>query len=243
MTAENKGKRWTKKDDAALISRWGSLHPSRIAKLLGRTEAACKRRAYLLLGTKRMNRGGYSVRSLAEGTGYHSTQIRKAIKALNIEHRVRQQGQPSESNRTSKRRWGKAWDNRTWLITYDQAERITNWLRDEYETSEAYRMCFLPRGEKLEMWSRKHACCVGCGTTERKHYGKGKCYKCARQPKLARLRYNTKRRKARRLEWWDNTRKLTKCLECGSDRRPHHGKGLCDNCYQKRCYTKARSTW
>jgi hypothetical protein len=224
MKAENKGKRWTKKDDATIVYRWGFMHPSRIAKMLGRTEAACKGRVYLLLGTKRMNRGGYSVRSLSEETGYHYTQIRKAIKALNMEHRVRQQGQPSESGQTSKRRWGKAWDNRTWLITYDQAERITNWLRDEKTP-----------------WSHKHECCIKCGTTKRKHYSKGLCYKCRSEPHLAILREETAARKRERAQWWDNTRKLTRCLECDDNRRPHHAKGLCDNCYQKSCSAKTQA--
>lgn len=28
------------------------------------------------------------------------------------------------------------------------------------------------------MWSRKHACCTQCGTTEKKHYGQGRCRTC-----------------------------------------------------------------
>lgn len=35
------------------------------------------------------------------------------------------------------------------------------------------------------MWSKEYSCCTECGTTERKHYGKGLCYRC----------YNRRKRK------------------------------------------------
>jgi len=33
------------------------------------------------------------------------------------------------------------------------------------------------------MWSRKHEQCRECGTTERKHYGKGLCWRCYNRAK------------------------------------------------------------
>ena len=167
--APRKGARWTKEDDAMLIKKWGIRHPAAIAKILGRTLPATKRRAYIVCGTKKMNRGGYSVRSLSEETGYHYTQIKKAILALGFEARVRQKGKYSSK---SERRWGKTWDNRTWLINDSQAEKIVDWLaKDEY--SEEYLLHFKAKGEKLDRWAKKHDCCIDCGTTDRKHVGKG----------------------------------------------------------------------
>jgi len=226
----NKGNRWTKKDDSVLIRYWGQKHPKQIAKILGRTLPATKRRAYIVLGTKKMNRGGYSVRSLAEETGYHPTQVRKAIMALNLDGKVKQKGKHNKNER----RWGKSWDNRTWLLNERHTEKILAWLRDADEYSDEYRLHFHPKGCKLDRWAKEHDKCIGCGTTEKKHQGKGLCYSCRAKPRLAKMRAATARRKRKRARWWDAKRKLTCCTQCSEARKPHHAKGLCDVCYQAR---------
>jgi len=231
---ESHGKRWTKREDVYLLQNWGMKHPAKIAKNLGRSLSATKRRAYIVCGTKKMNRGGYSVRSLAQETGYHYTQIRKAIVALGLESRVRQKGKHTDSER----RWGKGWDNRTWLINDINAEKILEWLGEE-EYSEAYLLHFKAKGEKHHAWAKKYDKCIECGTTERKHVGKGLCYSCKAKPRLALLREETAKRKAERAKWWDAKRELKECTGCGRSDRPHHAKGLCDACYQSAITKKA----
>lgn len=34
-------------------------------------------------------------------------------------------------------------------------------------------------------WSRHYLCCTVCGTTERKHYAKGKCHRCDMRERMA----------------------------------------------------------
>ena len=34
-------------------------------------------------------------------------------------------------------------------------------------------------------WSRRYDCCIECGTTEAKHSGKGRCYRCAARARYA----------------------------------------------------------
>lgn len=218
------------------MNSWGTSYPEEIAEKLGRTVGACRSKAYSLLGTKSMNRGGYSVRSLSKETGYHYTQIRGAILALGLEDSIKRKG---GSCHEALRRWGKGWDNRTWLITDNVAEAILKYLGEDTEVSAGYALCFLPKGCKLDRWSRAHDCCVECGTTEKKHWGKGKCSICAKKPYLERMRRNTRERKRRMARWWDQKRKLQNCVDCGTDRRPHHAKGLCDSCYQNKMDRRA----
>ncbi|MEM3452123.1 MAG: HNH endonuclease signature motif containing protein [Candidatus Hadarchaeum sp.] len=39
-------------------------------------------------------------------------------------------------------------------------------------------VCKYHERKKLDRWARKYHCCVGCGTTERKHRAFGLCWKC-----------------------------------------------------------------
>lgn len=52
--------------------------------------------------------------------------------------------------------------------------RLENlWLLDR-----SAHMSIHASGRKITQWTRKHACCVRCGTTERKHSGRGLCTRC-----------------------------------------------------------------
>ena len=71
-------------------------------------------------------------------------------------------------------------------------------------------------------WSMNYDGCVECGTTERKHIGKGLCSKCHR-----RSRYEFK--KLEKFVKW--SRKYDKCIDCGRIDRPHQAHGRCLTCH------------
>lgn len=47
-----------------------------------------------------------------------------------------------------------------------------------YSESNKNRRKFKPGARKLTQWSRLHLACVECNTTERKHFGQGRCQNC-----------------------------------------------------------------
>jgi len=71
-------------------------------------------------------------------------------------------------------------------------------------------------------WSIKYDKCISCGTTKRKHVGKGLCTKCHRA-----LRYKLK--KEGKVDRW--ARNYDKCINCGRIDRPHASNGLCGTCH------------
>lgn len=71
-------------------------------------------------------------------------------------------------------------------------------------------------------WSMNYDKCVRCGTTERKHVGKGLCVKCHRSDRYKLKKYQISDKWVRRYD---------KCIECGRTDRPHAAKGLCNTCY------------
>jgi len=94
-------------------------------------------------------------------------------------------------------------------------------------------------------WSKKHECCLGCGTTERRHIAQGYCMACYRRRRrggeLGRVReMGTVVGTPPELPTvegavpgrWSPVSDA--CLDCGSDDREHCAHGLCRRCYAKR---------
>ena len=93
---------------------------------------------------------------------------------------------------------------------------------DGNEYIHGHNRCGMASYTAGDKWSMKYNACVDCGTTEKKHVGKGLCTKCHRA-----LRYKLK--KEGKIEKW--SRKHDKCIECGRSDRPHAAEGLCGACY------------
>lgn len=74
---------------------------------------------------------------------------------------------------------------------------------------------------KNERWAMNYDKCIECGTTERKHIGKGLCTKCHRS-----LMRELKKQK--RFSKW--ARKYDCCVDCGRIDRPHAANGRCGTC-------------
>lgn len=70
-------------------------------------------------------------------------------------------------------------------------------------------------------WSRKHAACVLCGTTDRPHHAHGHCAGC-----LHRL-HNPKRTA------WARYSGHVCCAGCGTTAKKHKGAGLCVACFER----------
>jgi len=61
----------------------------------------------------------------------------------------------------------------------------------------------------IDQWARKQKACVGCGTTQRKHFGDGLCSRCYRS-------LNAEKRKTKRHKRIEQTKfKPKSCLQCG----------------------------
>lgn len=80
-------------------------------------------------------------------------------------------------------------------------------------------------------WSRRHECCVGCGTTTIKHNGNGLCKTCSSKrertlPKTPKTVWSTKH---------------DACAQCGSTASPHKARGVCATCYNRDDMRKRRS--
>ncbi len=71
-------------------------------------------------------------------------------------------------------------------------------------------------------WSMKYDKCRKCGTTKKKHVGKGLCTKCHRT-----WRYELK--KTEKFEKW--SREHNCCIDCGRIDRSHQANGRCGTCY------------
>ena len=81
-------------------------------------------------------------------------------------------------------------------------------------------------------WSRCHDACIDCGTTARKHRGRGLCSACHER------RRSADDLPSEELPRWSFDHDA--CLECGEIARPHRGHGLCSLCYD-RAYRKTES--
>jgi len=71
-------------------------------------------------------------------------------------------------------------------------------------------------------WSMKYDKCIECGTTEKKHVGRGLCIKCHRA-----WRYKIKQ--VEKFEKW--AKDYDCCISCGRTDRPHSANGFCGTCY------------
>jgi len=75
---------------------------------------------------------------------------------------------------------------------------------------------------KKDRWAVQYDKCVECGTTSRRHIGKGLCTKCHRFFRYQ-LAVNHK------LDKW--SQKYDRCVRCETTDRPHRANGLCTRCY------------
>lgn len=86
MTARAE-KHWTQFEKDRLRWNWTDIPPEAIARELGRTLSAVLGMAHTL-GLRKIKRGE-SITALAKRTGYHRTQIERALKQLGIRPRAR----------------------------------------------------------------------------------------------------------------------------------------------------------
>lgn len=65
--------------------------------------------------------------------------------------------------------------------------------------------------------------CVSCGSSERRHNGRGLCSLCYER--------KAKGRDPERLSRWAPRAGHRACVECGETGKPHHSRGLCSRCH------------
>ena len=110
-------KHWTEDEDRTLCWNWGLLTDTNIAKRLGRTVAACRRRASILLGS--CARRTTTIAQLSRASGYTRKMLNAAVYVLNMPVR-----------RTKKSRSGHA------LLSEHECEKIIHWLDNRITATE-----------------------------------------------------------------------------------------------------------
>lgn len=146
------GRRWAKKEDAALLDGVGVFSLAWFRKHAGsshdypyappRSEAAVKMRAARLIGSGSLTRGTHTLAQAARETGYAREQIQRAQSALN-------------------QKWKRLSPRGPYLITFDQLDEIVGWLRQDY-------WCV-----RLRLYG-----CVNCGDNHNPPRGMGLCRRC-----------------------------------------------------------------
>jgi len=168
---------WTLQDDRKLLFGWGVIPLAQLAKSLNRTKTAVTHRAVTRkLGGLR--RGHKSLARLSRDSGYARAVLTKVAATLGIHFRRFERGD---------RRY-KTTNLRGIAVTYDQEERILQYLRDNRHLHWHYA----PGSKRSNggVWGtgQKPPCCNRCKKTEKPHYAKGFCHPC----------YNTLARQAKR---------------------------------------------
>ena len=204
--------RWTTDDDRRLVWYWGHRRPKAVAKLLGRTVAACNHRMRVLTGSASTSRGTYTIRRLSLETGYGRDDIKRAIDALGLLVQLR----PRTGARINDAQKSKILD---WLgsepggltgqtlievasdlgVSVGTVARWAKLLGIDVCKGKAWGQLTPSEVEQIrnevvrvrrvlvtgDRWSHHHECCVQCGTTDTKHKGRGMCRTCyTRQWKL-----------------------------------------------------------
>jgi len=159
------GLRWTLQEDRALSFRWGAEDIVQIGTTLGRSPAACEKRARAL--GLRWDREGLSLREAARRTGYDRRTIQLAARELGMKVHTA----PRVSlGKSSKRK-------HVWHLQEEALERIVQWLTSQ----PTWRACRTSGGKTRQgEWGVgiKPAACEQCGATERPHYALGLCKRC-----------------------------------------------------------------
>jgi hypothetical protein len=145
-------RRWEKKEDDALLDGVGVFSIAWFRRHVGRSydyPNAPYRSAYAiynrlseLIGTKSLTRGAYTLRKASLETGYTREQIKRAQSAL---------GQ----------KWKRLSPRGPFLITFDQLDEMSSWLKSDYWCGE------------LKLYG-----CVNCGDAHRPQFSLGLCNKC-----------------------------------------------------------------
>lgn len=153
------GRRWTKKEDAALLDGVGVFSIGWFRKKAGvsfgypnaplRSRDAVCQRARRLLGSKSLTRGTYNLTQAARETGYAREQLQRAQTALN-------------------QKWKRLSPRGRFLITFDQLDEMIGWLRQDYWCAQ------------LRLYG-----CVNCGDSHGSSLGMGLCNRC--YPRIRRL--------------------------------------------------------
>jgi biotin operon repressor len=165
--AERAGRRWTKDEDRAIEWNWGSLSVFDIAKKLGRTPHAIQQRAQKVLEMGPASRGTWSVRALSRHSGFSEAKVENAIQKLGMHVTWALRTDPRNKNKKIKRR----------AITEEQAEDLIQYMLEQpYVWTDAPGASRSTKGA----WGvgKKPACCVKCGSAERRHVAKGLCLRC-----------------------------------------------------------------
>lgn len=138
MTAE-----WTDRHVRALLDGVGSFGWSALKRRCGnRSKAAITDKIRREFGGGGITRGTYSLNQAEQETGYAANQLRRAAAALN-------------------QRWSRTSKGGNYLISADQLDECTEWLKHDY-------WCV-----KLELYG-----CSRCGTDSRRCFSFGLCRSC-----------------------------------------------------------------
>lgn len=143
---------WTKEEDASLLDGVGVFSIQWFRKRAGKTldyensplrsRLAIYKRAKRLIKSGSLTRGTYTLIEAARETGYAREQLQRAQAALN-------------------QKWKRLSPRGPFLITFDQLEELTGWLRQDYWCT------------ALRLYG-----CVNCGDAHKPPRGMGLCQTC-----------------------------------------------------------------
>ena len=169
-------KHWTPKEERDLMYMWGNRGTDKIAQALGRTPNAVVHKAQRMrLG--RQSRGSMTMREVTDKLGVDSGVVKREAARLNIRLR-----------KTISKLGYKVRNQSQYIIKVSQYEKIKRSLLERN---------FAPYRENYRgMWGvgKKPDACIVCGTTERAHFGLGKCQRCYR------AEYNKRKKEERERE-------------------------------------------
>ena len=161
------GLRWTAEEDKALIWQWGRVHVELIAKRLHRGPEAVIARVRRLGLDCRKNADEISLCELSRQVGRGVETVRRIVRQLGIQLRLKPRKRPRSSRNTRKL----PWNAKRYAFTLAEAQRVIDKLRPLAGVD-------VLTVKALGAWSLKYPCCVRCGKTDSKYKRNGMCMRC-----------------------------------------------------------------
>lgn len=109
----HRGHRWTKAEEFLLLEGVGVFGLDWFTRTLHRSLSSVRSKAYRLYGPGGLGRGTYPLTRIARETGYSTTQVRRAMRAL-------------------AQKWKRLSSKGPYIVQEEQREEILGWLRTDY---------------------------------------------------------------------------------------------------------------